>query len=61
MYRYYAEIYGARIAVLRYTSEMHFPLEAVLVALRKKIRAFLHRESQYPTGTLLHPEAIRRS
>src|SRR5437879_5815588 len=38
MYRYYAEIYGARIAVTRYTNEMHFPLEAVLLALRKKPR-----------------------
>jgi len=60
MYRYYAEIYGARIAVLRYTSEMHFPLEAVLVALRKNPRVLFIANPNNPTGTLLQPEAIRK-
>src|SRR6267378_1795937 len=60
MYRYYAEIYGARIAVTRYTSEMHFPLEAVLAALRKKPRVLFIANPNNPTGTLLQPDAIRK-
>jgi len=38
MYRYYAEIYGARISVLRYGSEMEFPLDGAIPALRKRPR-----------------------
>src|SRR5437879_11026825 len=39
MYRYYAEIYGARISVLRYGREMELPLDRIITALRKKPRA----------------------
>jgi histidinol-phosphate aminotransferase len=60
MYRYYGEIYAARIAVLRYTSEMHFPLEAVLLALRRKPRVLFIANPNNPTGTLLPPEEIRK-
>jgi len=60
MYRYYAEIYGARIAVTRYTNEMYFPLEAVLLALRKKPRVLFIANPNNPTGTLLQPDAIRK-
>jgi histidinol-phosphate aminotransferase len=60
MYRYYAEIYGARIAVTRYTNEMHFPLEAVLLALHKKPRVLFIANPNNPTGTLLQPDAIRK-
>jgi len=60
MYRYYAEIYGARIAVTRYTSEMRFPLEAVLLALRKKPRVLFIANPNNPTGTLLQSDAIRK-
>ncbi len=60
MYRYYAEIYGARIAVTRYTSEMQFPLEAVLLALQKKPRVLFIANPNNPTGTLLQPDAIRK-
>ena len=40
MYRYYAEIYGARIDVCRYDAEMRFPLGDILKALRKRPRVF---------------------
>jgi len=60
MYRYYAEIYGARIAVLRYTSEMQFPLEDVLTALHKKPRVLFIANPNNPTGTLLQPDLIRK-
>src|SRR5215467_5674555 len=38
MYRYYAEIYGARIDVCGYDREMRFPLADVLRRLNKKPR-----------------------
>jgi len=60
MYRYYAEIYGARITVTRYMNEMQFPLEAVLAALRKKPRVLFIANPNNPTGTLLQPDAIRK-
>src|SRR5882724_1366770 len=53
MYRYYAEIYGARIDVCRYDGEMRFPLEDVLRALKKKPRVFFLANPNNPTGTLV--------
>ena len=52
MYRYYAEIYGARITTLRYGSEMEFPLEGAIAALRKKPRVLFIANPNNPTGTL---------
>jgi histidinol-phosphate aminotransferase len=60
MYRYYAEIYGARMAVLRYGSEMEFPLEGVIAALRKRPRVLFIANPNNPTGTLLQKEELRR-
>jgi histidinol-phosphate aminotransferase len=60
MYRYYAEIYGARISVLRYGSEMEFPLEGIIAALRKKPRVLFIANPNNPTGTLLQKEELRR-
>jgi histidinol-phosphate aminotransferase len=59
MYRYYSEIYGARISVLRYGRQMEFPLEDALAALRKKPRVLFIANPNNPTGTLLPPDAIR--
>src|SRR5437588_11914580 len=58
MYRYYAEIYGARISVLRYGSEMEFPLEGVIAALRRRPSVLFIANPNNPTGTLLHQEAL---
>src|SRR6202040_153159 len=41
MYRYYAEIAGARVEALQYSREIEFPLAAVLKALRKRPRVFI--------------------
>ncbi len=58
MYRYYAEIAGARIHSLPYNEEMEFPLEAALKALRKKPRVFFLANPNNPTGTLVEKTAI---
>jgi histidinol-phosphate aminotransferase len=60
MYRFYAEIFGARIDVRRYTSEMKFPLSDVIAALRKKPRVLFIANPNNPTGTLLHRPALRK-
>jgi histidinol-phosphate aminotransferase len=59
MYRYWAEIAGARIAVLRYTKEMQFPLNDALRALRAKPRVMFICNPNNPTGTLLELAQIR--
>lgn len=60
MYRYYAEIFGARIDVRRYDARMKFPLEEILAALRKKPRIFFLANPNNPTGTLVPPAHLRR-
>ncbi len=60
MYRFYAALMDARVASLRYDAEMHFPLEAVRRALRKRPRVFFLANPNNPTGTLLAKETIRR-
>jgi histidinol-phosphate aminotransferase len=60
MYRYYAEIAGARVEVLRYGPQMEFPLSHALAALRKKPRVFFLANPNNPTGTLVQKEAIAK-
>jgi histidinol-phosphate aminotransferase len=60
MYRYFAEIFGARLDVLRYTADMEFPLPDVIAALRKKPRVLFIANPNNPTGTLLRPESIQK-
>ena len=59
MYRYYAEIAGARVEMLKYSREMEFPLAAVLKALRKRPRVFFLANPNNPTGTLVEKGAIK--
>lgn len=58
MYRYYAEIAGARVEALHYSREMEFPLPAVLKALRNKPRVFFLANPNNPTGTLVDKTTI---
>jgi histidinol-phosphate aminotransferase len=60
MYRYYAEIAGARIETCRYDAQQRFPLDEVLSALRKKPRVFFLANPNNPTGTLVKPAALRK-
>jgi histidinol-phosphate aminotransferase len=61
MYRYYAEIFGARIEVERYGSEMEFPLASICAALSKKPRVLFIANPNNPTGTVLQPDAIKKT
>jgi histidinol-phosphate aminotransferase len=60
MYRYYAEIAGARVEACRYDRRQGFPLNDVLLALRKKPRVFFLANPNNPTGTLVEPAALRK-
>jgi histidinol-phosphate aminotransferase len=60
MYRYYAEIYGSRIQVVRYDQNMQFPLLPAIAALRKKPRVMFLANPNNPTGTLIDPSQIKK-
>ena len=60
MYRYYAEIAGARVEALQYSREMVFPLATVLKAVRKRPRLFFLANPNNPTGTLVDKAAIEK-
>ena len=60
MYRFYAEVFGARTIALRYSRQMEFPIAEALVTLRKKPRVMFVANPNNPTGTLLEPSAIRK-
>src|SRR5215472_13628069 len=60
MYRYYAEIAGARVEALQYGPKMEFPLNEALAALRKKPRVFFLANPNNPTGTMVGREALRK-
>jgi histidinol-phosphate aminotransferase len=60
MYRYYAEIAGARIHALHYGKQMEFPLRETVAALRKKPRVLFIANPNNPTGTLLREVEMKR-
>jgi histidinol-phosphate aminotransferase len=60
MYRFYAELAGARIVAPRYGSEMCFTWNNVLAELRKTPRVFFLPNPNSPTGNLLSKPELRR-
>lgn len=60
MYRYYAEIAGARVEALRYGSNMEFPFADALAALKKKPRVFFLANPNNPTGTLVSKDVLAK-
>jgi histidinol-phosphate aminotransferase len=60
MYRYYAEIAGARVKVLRYGPNMEFPFDEAVASLRKKPRLFFLANPNNPTGTLVPGAAVQK-
>jgi histidinol-phosphate aminotransferase len=60
MYRYYAEIAGARVEALRYGPQMEFPTAAALAALKKRPRLFFLANPNNPTGTLVPKETLTK-
>jgi len=60
MYRYYAEITGARIRALRYGPNMEFPAAEALASLRRKPRLLFVTNPNNPTGTLVPKRILAR-
>ena len=64
MYRFFAELAGARVVALRYDEEMRFPVDAVVRALRQPPkrcpRVLYISNPNNPTGTLVQREELRR-
>src|SRR5271163_5286571 len=60
MYRFYSELAGARIQMLRYNAAMQFPMKALLAALRKRPRIFFLANPNNPTGSVLQTADLRR-
>jgi histidinol-phosphate aminotransferase len=61
MYRFYAEVAGAKVTEVPYPQpEMEFPLDAVLNAITPETRAVLLANPNNPTGTAAPLEGIVR-
>jgi histidinol-phosphate aminotransferase len=64
MYRFFAELAGARVVALRYDEEMRFPVDAVVRVLRQPPkrcpRVLYIANPNNPTGTLVLREELNR-
>lgn len=60
MFRFYAELAGARIARVRFGEDMKFPLGEVLRALGQRPRVFFLANPNNPTGTLLSKRDLQQ-
>ena len=60
MYRFYSELYGARIVAPRFDAEMNFPVGEILSAVRRHPSALFLANPNNPTGSLLDPKDLKR-
>lgn len=60
MYRFFAELAGARVIALRYDEKMKFPVGDVIQELRGSPRVLYIANPNNPTGTLVQPADLRR-
>jgi|SRR5579871_3943812 len=64
MYRFFAELAGARVVALRYDHEMRFPVDEVVKALRQTgrrcPRVLYIANPNNPTGTLVQRDELER-
>ena len=60
MYRYYAEIAGAKVVALRYNPEMEFPAAEALKALQKKTTRVFPGESEQSDGDSCWKRVLRK-
>lgn len=60
MYRFFAELAGARVIALRYDEKMKFPVEDIIQELRGFPRVLYIANPNNPTGTLVQPADLRR-
>jgi histidinol-phosphate aminotransferase len=60
MYRFYAELAGASIREIDFRSDLSFPLDEFLAAIRPDTRAILIANPNNPTGTGVDAAAIER-
>lgn len=59
MYRFYAELAGARILAPRYDAEMKYPVAQTIRELRKRPRVLFIANPNNPTGSLVRAEELR--
>ena len=60
MYRFYAEVAGARVTEVPYGDDMEFPLDALLHAITPETRAVLISNPNNPSGTAVNAEGMQR-
>jgi len=61
MYRFYAELAGASVREIDYAAtDLEFPLDEFIAAIRPSTRAILIANPNNPTGTVINLDAIRR-
>ncbi len=60
VYRFYADVAGARVETVAHAANMAFPLREIFSALRKHPNVFFLANPNNPTGTLIGRAAIRK-